>query len=74
MVDNSVLNIDGKNYDVVDTILVENIKYVYLVNQEDNKDFFVRREVTRDESRYLQPLVSEEELKKALELFYEKNK
>lgn len=74
MVDNSVLSIDGKNYDVIDTILVEDIKYVYLANQEDDEDFFVRREVTRDEKKYLQPLGSEEELKKALELFYEKNK
>ena len=75
MVDNSVLKEDGKIYLVIDKIENNDYSYVYLSNEEDENDFFIRKEVIEeDETRYLVSLDNEEEFNKALELFQEKNK
>lgn len=73
MVDNSVLKLDNKSYLVVDTITKDTCKYIYLVNQEDDNDFLIRKQVVRDMKNYLCPLSSLEEFKMTLELFQEKN-
>lgn len=73
MVDNSVLKLDNKSYLVVDTIIKDTCKYIYLVNQEDDNDFLIRKQVVRDMKNYLYPLSSLEEFKMTLELFQEKN-
>lgn len=74
MVDNSVLKVDGKTYLVVDTICEDLNKYVYFLNEKDSKDFFIRKEVTEEDKKYLVGLSDEEEFEKALKLFEEKNK
>lgn len=75
MVDNSVLKEDGKIYLVIDKIENGNVSYVYLANEEDENDFFIRKEIIEeDETRYLVSLDNEEEFDKALQLFQEKNK
>jgi hypothetical protein len=75
MVDNSVLKEDGKIYLVIDKIENGNVSYVYLANEEDENDFFIRKEIIEeDEMRYLVSLDNEEEFDKALQLFQEKNK
>lgn len=74
MIDNSVFNLDNKNYLVVDTIKDNDIKYVYLSNEEDANDFLVQKEVKENEKTYLVNLDNEEEFVKAMHLFEEKNK
>ena len=73
MVDNSVLRLDNKSYLVVDVIKKDACKYVYLVNQENNDDFLIRKQVEREQKNYLCPLSSLEEFRMTLELFQEKN-
>lgn len=75
MVDNSILKEDGKIYLVIDKINSGDISYVYLSNEEDENDFFIRKEIIEeDETRYLVSLDNEDEFNKALQLFQEKNK
>lgn len=74
MVDNSVLKIDDKVYLVIDTIYDNEIKYVYFINEQDQKDIFIRKEVKENDKNYLIGLDNEEEILKALKLFEEKNK
>ena len=75
MIDNSLIELEGKKYLVVDTITNENIKYVYLTNQDDVGDFLVQKEIIEnEEDAYLVNLENEEEFNKAMCLFEEKNK
>ena len=61
MVDNSVFNLDGKNYLVIDTIKENGIKYVYLSNEKDVNDFLVQKEIKEEDKTYLVNLETEEE-------------
>ncbi len=74
MIDNSKVEIEGKTYAVIDTILTDNKKYVYLSNLEDEEDFFVREERKKEDGKtYLVGLKDLEEVTQALKLFQEKN-
>lgn len=74
MVDNSELILDDKKYLVVDTIEANNVKYVYFVDDDDDNDFFVRKEVTENEEKFLIGLDNDQEYDKAMNLFIEKHK
>lgn len=74
MVDNSELILDDKKYLVVDTIEANNAKYVYFVDDDDDTDFFVRKEVTENEEEFLIGLDDDQEYDKAMNLFIEKHK
>ena len=50
MVDNSVLKVDDKVYLVLDTIYDNEIKYVYFLNEQDQKDIFIRKEVKENDN------------------------
>ena len=52
MIDNSLIEIDGKKYLVVDTIIDEDKKYVYFVNNDDVSDLLVQKEIIEDEKTY----------------------
>ena len=74
MIDNSLIEIDGKKYDVVDVIFKEDNKYVYLSNVEDDNDFFVRKEIQKEDGKnYLVGLENEEEVFQAMQFFQEKH-
>ena len=34
---------NGKNYDILDEITINNIKYLYLINENDTKDITIRK-------------------------------
>ena len=74
MADNSELILDNKKYLVVDTIEANNVKYVYFVDDDDDNDFFVRKEVTENEEKFLIGLDDDQEYDKAMNLFIEKHK
>lgn len=74
MIDNSMLVVDGKKYLVVDTITSGDIKYVYFVNEDNDSDFFVRKEITENNQKYLVGLDNDQEYINAMQLFTEKNK
>lgn len=53
---------DGKNCIVIKELIIEGIKYVYLVNAENNKDYIIRKEINNE----LVGLDNETEFKKAM--------
>lgn len=73
MIVNSV-DINGKEYDEIDIIIIDNIKYAYLVNTNDNTDLLIQRIVIKDNEEYYEPLSSKEEFDKALIHFSNKHK
>lgn len=74
MIDNSVLKLDGKTYLVIDTILQDDFKYVYFMNEADSNDIFVRKEIEEEEeTRYLVGLSDEQEFITAMKLFQDKH-
>ena len=74
MIDNSQIEIDGKKYDVIDVIFDQHTKYVFLSNVDNEDDFFVKKEITKENGKnYLVALENEEEVLKAMQLFQEKH-
>lgn len=66
MIDVEVITLeDNKEY----FVLREIDDYLYLVNTQDAKDITIRKNINKDGKNYVQKLESEDELKKALELF-----
>jgi len=74
MIDNSILKVNDKTYLVVDTICDNENKYVYFLNENDSNDFFVRKEMKKEDKNYLVGLKNDEEFINAMKLFGEKNK
>lgn len=63
---------DGLIYVIVETIEIDNNKYVYLTNIEDEKDFCIRKIIIENNEEILIGLDSEEEFNKALSYLQEK--
>ncbi len=74
MIDNSRVKFDdGCEYIVIDKIKTNKGYYVYLSNAIDSNDFFVRKEIEKNNETFLVGLKNEEEVNDALKLFLEKN-
>lgn len=63
---------DGIEYYLLSEIDVENNKYFYLVNMNDEKDICVRKQEFDQGEEYLVTLDSVEELTKVMEAFHKK--
>ncbi len=74
MIDNSKLERNGKTYLVIDKIPNSDFQYVYFMNEEDENDIFVRKEIQEENQKYLVGLADEQEFLTAMKLFQEKNK
>ena len=60
---------NGKDYMVTSEIVINNIKYVYLTNEEDIADFCIRKINNINNNEYLVGLDSREEVLMALKEF-----
>lgn len=67
------IKIKGIDYIILDRITINDNTYVYLVNENDEKDFFINKKVIKDVIDYLTGLDSEEEAKTAMQAYVEKN-
>lgn len=65
---------DGKDYMVTDEFEINKVRYVYLTNEEDIADICIRKINIINNEEYLVGLDSEEEFKKALQEFLNRNK
>lgn len=65
---------DGQSYMVADEILIDNVKYVYLANEDDISKFCIRKVNVINDDEYLVGLSSKEEFQKALQEFINKQK
>lgn len=73
MEDVKYITIDGNDFIIVDEILINNVKYVYLANEKESSDLRIKKVNIINEEEYLVNLKDEEEFKKALEEFNKKN-
>ena len=69
----SEIEMDNKEYQVIDHISHNSKDYLILMNKKDNEDVICLRALLND-TLNLEKLDNEEELVKVLEIFYEKNK
>ncbi len=67
------VNIKGTDYIVLDEIKIKDITYVYLVNENDENDFFINKVIIKNDEEYITGLDSEEEAKTAMQAYVEKN-
>jgi len=65
---------NNKEYVVVDTVVHEEENFVYLINNNDNKEILIQRVKIEDGAETLYPLKDKEEFKALLQVFFEKNK
>ena len=74
MIDNSKVEIDQKQYDIVDTIEYNDSKFIYLSNMADSLDICIRKQITENGKNFLVGLQDDDEFNLALKLFQDKNK
>ena len=63
MVDVDIYTINNKEYMLLKEIELNNIKYLYLVNTNNEEDYIFRK-ILKEDSDYILPLDNEEEVKK----------
>ena len=64
-----IINLKDKKYYVLNRIELNDFTYIILLNINDEKDLAVRKEVTKDDKKYLVMLNDDEELKSVLKEF-----
>lgn len=65
---------DGLDYIIVEDIKEQNYEYLFLVKEDDEKKFLIRKVIVENNKELLSPLDNEEEFEYALSLFNNKNK
>lgn len=60
---------DGINYLIIGDIRDNENEYLYLSNENKNDDFCIRKSKIQDGKKVIIPLDSEDEFKRALELY-----
>ncbi len=60
--------IDGKEYDLMNKIIIDNTTYLFLMNENDPDDLLLRKILNNKEDE-LYPLDDEKEVSKVLEFY-----
>ena len=68
----TVVELEGKEYSIIDEIQVDNIIYVYFINPKNLTDFCIRKTVD-EKKEILTGLDDVQEFNKALKIFEQKN-
>ena len=68
------ITLNGKDYLIIDSIKLNDTVYEYLINENDDKDFFVRKLSIKENGKYFVNLDSPEEFDQAMTAFYQKHK
>lgn len=69
----SIILENGKKQIIVDKITKNDITYIYMVAEDNEKEFCIKKQITDDGKKYIIPLKNSEEFDEALFLFKEKN-
>lgn len=64
---------DGKDYMVTDELVINNVKYLLLTNEDDVADFCIRKINNINNSEYLVGLNNKDEVLNVLKEFTKKN-
>lgn len=67
------ITLEGKDFIIIDEIVIDNVKYVHLASAKDPKDFCIRKIIIREEEEILTGLDSDSEFDMALDAFVKKN-
>lgn len=74
--DNIEINIitleNNKDYEIIDTIVYNNEKYLILSNENDDFDICVRKILAKEDREYLVKLDTENEFNEVMTIFYTK--
>lgn len=73
MEDVKVLNIENKNYLVVEEVTFHNNRYVLLVNENDEDDERIQKIINKDDKEYITNLESQDEVIAIMKLISEKH-
>ena len=65
---------DGFDYIIIENIKENNNEYLYLVNENDDKKFLIRKIIIENDKELISPLDNDSEFEYALNLFNNKNK
>ncbi len=65
---------DGIEYTLVDVIEDNGVTYYYLVNENKNYNFRIRKLVMEEQKEFLSGLETEKEFEKAMTIYKEKHK
>ena len=68
------VTINDIDYIILDEINIEGIRYVYLVNGNDENDLLIRRVTIENDEEYLDLLHNQDEINKALIHYYNRHK
>ncbi len=68
-----IISLNDNNYYVMDRINIDDATYIVLLNVNNETDLIVRKELTKEDKKYLAKLENEEELQKVLKEFANKN-
>ncbi len=70
MIDLDVITLENnQNYLIIDTIVNENNKYLFLVNEDNKNDIVLRKVIKKDEKEYVTKLDSKDEFEEIMTLF-----
>lgn len=61
-----------KDYEIIDTLKIQENKYLVLSNEEDDYDICVRKVIIEDNKEYIIPLGTKEEFEEVMTVFYKK--
>lgn len=67
-----VIEFDGKDYFLIDSILDQGNTYRFFANEQDNQDLLVMKDVEQDGEIIYKTIDSDYEFNYALSLFYKK--
>ncbi len=67
------ITLEGREFVIVDEIILNGVKYVHLASAENYEDFCIRKIIVRDNEEILTGLDSDEEFDNALREFAKKN-
>ena len=68
------ITLNGIDYLIIESIKVNENTYEYLVNENEENDFFVRKLSIKADGNYFVNLDTDEEFDEAMKAFYEKHK
>ena len=75
MADLDILTLENnKDYIVIDTLVNEDNKYLFLVNKEDDNDIVIRKVIKKEDGEYVIKLDNEDEFEEVMYLFKEKQR
>ena len=60
---------NGYNYMIIQEVIYQNTKYLYLVNENNSSDFCIRKIIIEDDQEKISTLESEEEFYSVIKLF-----